>query len=124
MPKIKRDQEREFRISNEAIVDAYDPEEQALGWYYYLEEKITFPFEARCIQERSISPLRSGERVKVLGMADAYDCMVEMFATIEWSSRSFGVPLAQLQGIDVDDDTEEAIADWHYWVGRGYRLYG
>jgi hypothetical protein len=31
---IDHDQERENRIQNEAIVDAYDSEEQALGWYY------------------------------------------------------------------------------------------
>jgi hypothetical protein len=30
----KKDQEREERISNEVIVDAYGPEEQAMGWYY------------------------------------------------------------------------------------------
>ena len=35
-------------FKNEAIVDAR-PEEQAMGWYYYLENKISFPFQARCI---------------------------------------------------------------------------
>jgi hypothetical protein len=124
MSKIERDEEREYRISDEAIVDAYGPEEQALGWYYYLEEKIIFPFDAKCIQERGISPLQIDETVKVIGMPDEYDCMVEMFVKIEWSGRSFGVPLAQLKGINIDSETEEAIADWHYWVGRGYRLLG
>jgi hypothetical protein len=83
-----------------------------------------FPFDAKCIQERSISPLRTDETIKVIGMTDEYDCMVEMFVEIEWSDRSFGVPLAQLKGIDVDSQTEEAVADWHYWVGRGYTLCG
>jgi hypothetical protein len=32
------------------------------------------------------------------------------------------VPLAQLQGVDVDADTQEAIEDWHYWLARGYQL--
>jgi hypothetical protein len=31
-------------------------------------------------------------------------------------------PLSQLAAIDPGDSTEEAIADWHYWVGRGYIL--
>ena len=35
-----KDEIREERIHMEAIVDAYDPEERALGWYYYLENKI------------------------------------------------------------------------------------
>ena len=124
MSRIKRDEEREYRISMEAIVDAYGPEEQALGWYYYLEERLQFPFDAKCIQERSISPLQVDETVKVVGMVDEYDCMVEMFVKVEWAGRYFGVPLSQLQGIEVDSETEEAIADWHYWVGMGYMLCG
>jgi hypothetical protein len=124
MSKIEKDEEREDRISDEAIVDAYGPEEQALGWYYYLKEKMQFPFVAKCIQERSISPLRIDERIKVVGMVDEYDCMVEMIVKIEWSDRNFGVPLAQLKAVAVDDETEEAIADWHYWVSRGYKLCG
>jgi hypothetical protein len=47
MTKSKRDPVREDRIHNEAIVDTYGPEEQAMGWYYYLERKIRFPFQAR-----------------------------------------------------------------------------
>jgi hypothetical protein len=124
MSKIEIDEEREYPISDEAIVDAFGPEEQALGWYYYLEEKMRFPFDAKCVRERSDSPLQIEERVKVVGMAAEYDCMVEMIVKIEWSDRSFGVPLAQLKAIDVYDETEEAIADWHYWVGKGYRLCG
>jgi len=46
---IDHNEERERRIQDEAIVDAYGPEEQALGWYYYLETHMTFPFRARCI---------------------------------------------------------------------------
>lgn len=124
MSRIERDEEREYRISMEAIVDAYGPEEQALGWYYYLEAKMQFPFAAKCIQERSVSPLLVDETVKVIGMVDEYDCMIEMFVMVEWAGRNFGVPLSQLQGIEVDSETEEAIADWYYWVGRGYMLCG
>lgn len=124
MSKVEKDEEREYRISDEVIVDAYGPEEQALGWYYYLEEKMQFPFDAKCMCERGISPLRVDETVQVIGMVDEYDCMAEMFVKIEWAGRRFGVPLAQLKGIGVDSKTEEAIADWHYWVDRGHMLCG
>jgi Calcium binding len=56
---------REDRIHNEAIVDAR-PEEQAMGWYYYLESKISFPFQARCVAANAVSPLRKGETTEVL----------------------------------------------------------
>ena len=32
----------------EAIVDAYGSEERSMGWYYYLDNKLKFPFKARC----------------------------------------------------------------------------
>ena len=122
MKEIERDEERERRIHDEAIVDAYGPEEQALGWYYYLDDKITFPFLARCTEARRISPLKKGEKVSVIDTAPEDDCMHEMFVVIEWKERNFGVPLAQLEPVDVDELTQEAIADWHYWVKRGYQL--
>jgi hypothetical protein len=68
--------------------------------------------------------LRVDEIVPVIGMVDEYDRMAEMFVKIEWAGRSFGVPLAQLKGIGVDSKTEEATADWHYWVDRGHMLCG
>ena len=48
VPKPRKNHIREERIHDQVIVDAYGPEEQALGWYYYLESKIQFPFSARC----------------------------------------------------------------------------
>jgi hypothetical protein len=69
MKRRSRDEEREQRITMEIIVDAYTPEEQAMGWYYSLEDRLTVPFVARCIAERSISPLRVGDEVEVVGMA-------------------------------------------------------
>lgn len=123
MSRIEKDEEREERISMEAIVDAYDSEEQAMGWYYYLDDKIEFPFTAKCIRERKISPLQIDEKVQVVGMVSENDCLNEMFVEIEWSGRRFGVPLSQLEGIEINENTEEAISDWHYWVGRDYDLY-
>jgi hypothetical protein len=33
-------------------------------------------------------------------------------------NREFGVPLEQLEPIGASSDTEQAIEDWHYWLGR------
>lgn len=122
MDRVEKDEAREYRISMEAIVDAYGGEEQALGWYYYLDDRLQFPFQAKCIEARQISPLIKGEIVKVTQMSPEDECMREMFVQIEWKDRAFGVPLAQLQPINVDSDTQEAIEDWHYWVARGYEF--
>jgi hypothetical protein len=123
MSQVSTDEAREERITMEIIVDAYGPEEQALGWYYYLEEKLQFPFTARCIVERATSPLRVGDEVEVLGMASEEVCEHEMFVMARWGQdRTLAVPLAQLIGVNVDEETEQAIGDWHYWIARGYEL--
>ena len=87
MKRPKRDPVREDRIYNEAIVDAR-PEEQAMSWYYYLEGKISFPFQARCVAANAVSPLRKGETVEVLRMAVADACEHDMFVqTVGWSGK-------------------------------------
>jgi hypothetical protein len=121
MKRPKRDPVREDRIHNEAIVDAR-PEEQAMGWYYYLEGKISFPFRARCLTAHAVSPLRKGETVEVLRMAVEDVCERDMLVQIRWQGRKMAVPLSQLGAIDPDESTKEAIGDWHYWVIQGYCL--
>ena len=85
MTRRAKDEEREERIHMEIIVDAYDPEEQAMGWYYYLEGTMQFPFSARCVSQRAISPLESGEEVEVVGMAPVEECDHEMFVMVTWT---------------------------------------
>ena len=46
MSAIKKDEEREYRIEMEIIVDAYGPEEQAIGWHCHLDDALDFPFKA------------------------------------------------------------------------------
>ena len=116
------DDEREERIQMEIIVDAYGPEEQAMGWYSYLSDTLRVPFRARCIARRRTSPLAVGEEVEVVGMAPEDDCYHEMLVLIDWQGRELAVPLAQLEGIEVDDQTRQAIEDWHYWVAQGYEF--
>jgi Calcium binding len=106
----------------EIVVDAYTPEEQAMGWYSSLEDRLHFPFVARCTAERSISPLRVGDEVEVVGMAPEEECQHEMFVLIRWERRPLAVPLTQLAGVAVDEQTRQVIEDWHYWVAQGYEL--
>jgi len=109
MKRPKRDPVREDRIYNEAIVDAR-PEEQAMGWYYYLERRVTFPFRAKCIAVNVVSPLRRVETVEVLRMAVEHACEHDMLVQIRWQGRKMAVPLSQLQGINPDDSPQEASA--------------
>ena len=116
------DEERDERIWREILPDAYTTDEQAISWCYYLEREMRFPFQVRCIEERTISPLREGEDVYVVGLTDEVVSNREMFVLVEWNDREFGVPLSQLEVIDADQDTRNAVDDWHYWNGDGGRL--
>lgn len=119
----KQNKARERRITMEIVVDAYDSQERAMGWYYYLESRMEFPFTARCIAKRAISPFRVGDEVAVLGVAGEDECEHEMFVTTEWDDDGLAVPLSQLRPASATDErTKEAVADWHYWVKMGYEF--
>ena len=128
MSRIEKDPVREDRIDMEIIVDAHDEEERATSWYYYLSDRIDYaePIIARCIAERAISPLMVGDEVEILETAPAEECEHEMFVMIRWGTpgekQGLGVPLSQLKVVHADEQTREAVKDWHYWVNRGYRF--
>jgi hypothetical protein len=122
MARVKENKAREHRIAMEAVVDAYNSEERAMGWYYYLEGRLKVPFQARCKTKRAVSPLRVREEVSVLGMAPEEECESEMFVLVRWRGRSLAVPLSQLELLAADRATREAVGDWHYWLSRGYEF--
>jgi hypothetical protein len=117
-----KDEIREQRITMEVVVDAYDSSERAMGWYYYLHDKFKVPFKARCRFARPISVLKVKEEVQVLGMAPEEECECEMFVWVRQAGKRIAVPLAQLQPLSKDQETQEAVGDWLYWVDRGYEL--
>jgi hypothetical protein len=122
MTHLDKDEEREERIHMEIIVDAYGPEEQATSWYTYLSDTLQFPFSARCIVRRTTSPLEPGEEVNVVAMAPDEECEHDMLVLIQWNRRQFAVPLMQFEGIQVEEEAQQAIEDWQYWVNQGYTL--
>src|SRR5260370_37121354 len=78
----KTNAKREHRIEMEVVVDAYNEEERAMSWYYYLEEHLAFPFEGRIRKAMAASPLRSDETVSVTGLAHKYLCRVGFFVWV------------------------------------------
>lgn len=123
MAKARRDAKSEHRITMEIVVDCYDEHERAMGWYCYLQEQLRFPFTATCIAKRAISPLRAKDEVEVIEISPEDECGHELFVTIRWEKDGLAVPLAQLKPIAAtDEQTKQAVADWHYWVRMGYEF--
>jgi len=121
MKQIPENKEREERIADEITVDANGSEEVMVGWLTYLQDNLVCPFEAECIEEEIISPLRKGEKVTALELIDADENLGgDFFVRIEWMGRKMGVPLAQLKPLKTDKETKQAVEDWQYWKARGY----
>ena len=97
MKRPKRDPVREDRIHNEAIVDA-SPDEQAMSWYYYLESKISFPFQAKCLSRegRLAAQERGNRRGRTHGRrkkSASTTCSSWSDGRVEtWPSRSLNSP--------------------------------
>ena len=115
------DELRQERIDYEIIVDCYDEEEEMMGWYYYLQGKLTFPFTAKYRASAKGRGKTTTKLLQVVGMADEDECSREIQVMIllkeDGLEDQIPVALSQLEGVEVDEATEEAIADWHYWVG-------
>lgn len=123
MSQSRRNSSREHCIEQEIIVDAYSDEEVALGWYYHLEDKLEFPFAARCTTACKGSPLKKAETVEVAALAPVDDCMRAIRVLVRVAAipgRVFAVPLAQLRPVKACARTREAVADWCYCVARSF----
>jgi hypothetical protein len=51
-------------------------------------------------------------------MRSAEPTLSQQFVTIEWMNKEVSVPLKQLEPIKATSTTEQAVADWHYWLNR------
>jgi hypothetical protein len=120
MSKLRQRADIERRIIDEIVVDAYTEEERALGWYYYVEDKLKPPFTALCIVKRESSPLCKVETVDVIGIASEDECRHELLVSVRWAGQVLALPLAQLTPQTKLAATQQAVADWHYWVGQRY----
>jgi hypothetical protein len=121
--KPERDQTREERIEMGIVVDARNEEERAMSRYSYLEDELNFPFLTRRIKGRPVSPLRVGDEVEVVGMAPEDEHEKAMFVGTPWEQEgTLAVPLSQLEVTRGDEETRQAVEDWHYRVEMGYEF--
>ena len=97
-----------------------------MGWYYYLEEVLNFPFMAKWTKKGRKSPSAEEKQVEVLGMAPDDECLKDMLVEVAYINGKdddvYSAKLSEITAIDADSETQEAIADWLYWVARGYKF--
>jgi hypothetical protein len=126
MSSVEEDKIREERITMEIVVDAHDKEERAMGWYYYLDDTLNIPFNAKWKKKTRKSATVEEKTVEVLGMAPEDECERDMLLEVVYVGGKdedvFTAKLSEIEAIDADSETSEAIADWHYWLARGYKF--
>ncbi|MDB9372448.1 calcium-binding protein [Nodularia sphaerocarpa] len=126
MPSVERDENREHRIKTEIIVDAEDQEDRAMGWYNYLDDSLNVPFMAKLTKKTGKTSASEEKKVEVMGMAPDDECFKDMYVEVVHPHGKdedlFTVKLSDIVAIDTDAVTQEAIADWHYWLARGYNF--
>ena len=123
MTNREKDPIRENRIDDEIVVDAYDEEERAMGWDCHLQDQISFPFLATWSKKNKKTGAIAEKNVEVLDMASSEDCESNMYVEVAYVGEdddTFAAKLSDITAINPDPDTEEAIADWKYWVDMNY----
>lgn len=122
MVRQANDDAREERIKRDILVDATGSQEQAVAWYAYLKDTLHFPFLARSVARRAISPIEPGAELEIVGIAPVEDCLHEMFVLTRWRPHALAIPLMQVQAIHADEATYQALEDWQYWFDQGSTL--
>lgn len=110
--------EREERIQNEIIVDAYDNDEVASSWYYYLDEMLHFPFTAMVHTHRSGNTSYASQ-VEIKEMAEMSRCGYGQMWVRGALSLQKNTPLhfflSDITSVEEDEERVMALEDWNYW---------
>jgi hypothetical protein len=116
----KPDPAREHRLVYEIVVDCYDEFEVASAWYAYMQDKLEFPFQAKCVVRNGSGALDFGDVVTVIGLPDQDECEDGMKVLIEYLEDEIDVPIEELECIAGSEETKTALDDWRYGIAHGY----
>lgn len=87
------------------------------AWEKYLKEKLTFPFEAEVSEPQGRGPIRTGERVSVLGIeivGDSYGIIV----SIKTKRGHYDFPLCDLEALPKTSSNYQPLNDYVVWFAN------
>ena len=108
-----------YKIDYEIIVDCYDEYEVSMGWYYFMEETIKFPFRAKAKLKKRNGTIEQQE-IKVVGLAsDEEGFMKKDFDfEIEVGEHISRIAYSKLSNIKALPETIDAFMIWNYWISK------
>ncbi len=87
------------------------------AWETYLEETLRFPFKAEVSEWQERSPLRTGERVKVLGLNGSVD-LYGVLAVIQHKRKTLSFPLCDLEVLLESSPNYQPVQDYAVWFAN------
>ncbi len=105
MPPARQANPELDALIEEITVDAYDEDEQLMGFENAFDEDATFPCTGTVV----------GEEVQVLSVSRA-DNRHELIATCQRHDRRYQIALLDLD-LDANPDTSRLIAAYRRWIG-------
>ena len=87
------------------------------GWESYLQEHLTFPFEAEVDEFQPRGPIQAGDRVRVTGVS-MEDEMYGVIADVRLGRRKYAFPLCNLEVVDQQSSNYQIIRDYRVWFAN------
>lgn len=85
-----------------------------MAWIKYLEENLSFPFEAEVTPYSYSSVLKHGDIVKITGIENIVD-LYGMLMNVKSGRRKYVVPLAELNPVDTNSPNSEMLEAFLEW---------
>ena len=100
-------EERLRELLEEATVDCYNEEEEFVGILVTLDERLSFPLQARAL----------GELVKVIGLDHSQsDLRRGIVARVHKAGQEYSISLADLDFADPDPASAEWLEMYRHWL--------
>lgn len=110
--------EQGTRIS--AILQGIQPHDD-LGaitrWGVYLEQHLSFPFDAEVEEWQERGPLRTGDRVKVKNIS-LIDDLYGVIVALRRGREKFDCPLCELAALETTSSNAQLIKDYRVWFAN------
>ncbi len=87
------------------------------AWEEYFERVLKFPFRAEVSEWQERSPLRTGDKVKVLGIEDLVD-LYGILVTLRHKRSKYVFPLCDLEVIGKSSSNYQPVKDYVIWFAN------
>jgi len=109
----------EGRRIRQVLIDVDDDDEMGMldAWEGYLEQKLTFPFEAEVYERQDKGPLNPGDRVTAIGISlvnDSYGVIVDL----RRGRSRYAFPLCDLTVVDERSSNYQVVSDYRVWFAN------